>query len=92
MPLIYVSLFVSISYCFDYHSLEMYSEVKRTSMVNQTVKNLQCRRLGFNSRIGKVPWRRKWQPTPVFLPKESQGQRRLAGYMQSMWLQRAGHD
>ena len=25
-------------------------------------------------------WRRKWQPTPVFLPGESQGQRRLAGY------------
>ena len=26
------------------------------------------------------PWRRKWQPTPVFLPEESQGQRSLAGY------------
>ena len=29
---------------------------------------------------GKVPWKRKWQPTPVFLPGESSGQRRLAGY------------
>ena len=28
----------------------------------------------------KVPWRRKWQPTPVFLPGESHGQRSLAGY------------
>ena len=30
--------------------------------------------------VGKVPWRRKWQPTAVFLPRESHGQRSLAGY------------
>ena len=30
--------------------------------------------------VGKIPWRRAWQPTPVFLPGESQGQRSLAGY------------
>ena len=29
---------------------------------------------------GRFPWRRKWQPTPVFLPGESHGQRSLAGY------------
>ena len=29
---------------------------------------------------GKIPWRRKWQPTPVFLPGKSHGQRNLAGY------------
>ena len=29
---------------------------------------------------GKIPWRKKWQPTPVFLPGKSHGQRRLAGY------------
>jgi len=28
---------------------------------------------------GKIPWRRKWQPTPVFLPEESHGQRNLRG-------------
>ena len=33
--------------------------------------------------VGKIPWRRKWQPTPVFLPGESHGQRSLAGY--SLW-------
>ena len=31
------------------------------------------------SMIGKIPWRREWQPTPVFLPGESHGQRCLAG-------------
>ena len=34
----------------------------------------------FNPRVGKIPWRRKWQPTPVFLSGESHGQRSLAGY------------
>ena len=30
--------------------------------------------------VGKIPWRRKWPPTPVFLPGESHGQRSLEGY------------
>ena len=34
----------------------------------------------FNPWAGKIPWRRAWQPTPVFLPGESHGQRSLAGY------------
>ena len=33
--------------------------------------------------VRKIPWRRKWQPTPVFLPGESHGQRSLQGY--SSW-------
>ena len=41
---------------------------------------LQCRRPGFDSWVGKIPWRRKWQPTPVFLPGEAHGWRNLAGY------------
>ena len=32
------------------------------------------------SRVGKLPWRRAWQPTPVFFPGESHGQRSLVGY------------
>ena len=33
----------------------------------------------FHLWVRKMPWRRKWQPTPVFLPRESHGQRSLAG-------------
>ena len=33
-----------------------------------------------NPWVGKMPWRRAWQPTPVFLPGASHGQRSLAGY------------
>ena len=38
------------------------------------------KRLGFDPWAGKIPWRRKWQPTPVYLPGEFHGQRSLAGY------------
>ena len=41
---------------------------------------LQGRRPGFDPWVGKIPWRRKWQPTPVFLPGTSRGQRSLVGY------------
>ena len=55
------------------------------SLVAQLVKNLpamQKTRVRFLGQgiPGKIPWRRKWQPTPVFLPGESHGQRSLAGY------------
>ena len=40
----------------------------------------QCKRQGFDPWVRKIPWRRKWQPTPVFLPGQSHGQRSLEGY------------
>ena len=40
----------------------------------------QCRRFGFDPWVGKISWRRKWQPTWVFLPGKFHGQRSLAGY------------
>ena len=53
----------------------------RTFQVAQTVKNpLQYGRPGFDPGVRKIPWRREWQPTPVFLPTESHGQRSLVGY------------
>ena len=39
-----------------------------------------CRRHRFSPWVGKIPWSRKWQPTPVFLPRESHGQRSMVGY------------
>ena len=46
------------------------------------VKNLPAmqERPGFDPWVGKIPWRRKWQPNPVFLPGKSHGQRSLVGY------------
>ena len=42
--------------------------------------NCQCRRCGFSPWVGEIPWRRKGQPTPVFLPGKSHGQGSLSGY------------
>ena len=42
--------------------------------------HLQCWRTGFNLWDGKILWKRKWQPTAVFLPGKSHGWRSLAGY------------
>ena len=41
---------------------------------------LQCRRLRFDSCVKKIPWKREWPPTPVFLPGEFHGLRSVAGY------------
>ena len=39
-----------------------------------------CSSHGFSPWVGKIPWRRAWQPAPVSLPGESHGRRSLAGY------------
>ena len=52
-----------------------------TPLVAQMVKNLPALwDTWFSPWVGKIFWRREWQPTPVFLPGESHGQRSLAGY------------
>ena len=43
----------------------------------------RCKRSKFDPWVQKILWRRKWQTTPVFLPRKSHGQRNLVGY--SLW-------
>ena len=50
----------------------------------------QCRTCRFYPWVRKIPSRRKWQPTPLFLPGKSHGQRSLVGY--SPWGRRVRHD
>ena len=50
------------------------------SMVEWLPWWLRCRRCRFNPRVGKISWKRKRQPTPVFLPGKSHGHRSLVGY------------
>ena len=57
------------------------------SVDSKSTGDMSC---SFDPWVGETPWRRKWQPTPVFLPGKSHGQRSLVGY--SPWgLQRVGH-
>ena len=64
-------------YSFIYIYVYIYSQVALV------VKNPSAdvdKRYGFDPWVGKMPWRRAWQPTPVFLPREFHGQTSLAGY------------
>ena len=54
-------------------------------LVAQSVRNLSAMQEAWvDPWVGKIPWRRKWQLAPVFLPGEVHGQRRLVGY--SPWV------
>ena len=62
------------------------------SLVAQMVKNLlQCGRSEFDPWVGKIPWRRRWQPTLEFLPGESPWTEK-PGRLQSMGLRSVRHD
>ena len=68
----------------------IYNVTGNDPLLSQWRVSLHCRRPGFDPWAWKIPWRRKWQSTPVFLPGKSHGQRGLAGY--SLWGCRVGHD
>ena len=52
-----------------------------TFLVTQTAKNLPAmQEILLDPSVGKSPWRRSWQLTPVLLPEKFHGQRRLAGF------------
>ena len=53
---------------------------KLTSLAQSVKREPAMRETRFNPWVGKIPWRRKWQPTPVFLPGEFHGQMSLVGY------------
>ena len=72
-------------------SFQIGEEIKFSKILN---KPQMCHLMGFldgsviknppanagDPWVGKIPWRRKWQPTPVFLPRKYHGQRSLVGY------------
>ena len=73
----------------DYWDISLFSCFKKGSVTytwgfpdgasgkEPTYQCRSCKRRGFDPWVGKIPWRREWQPSPVFLPGESHGQRGL---------------
>ena len=58
----------------------------------QSACQCRCRKRGFHPQVGKIPWRRKWQPTPVLLPGKFHGQRNLVCYgAAKSWIQLGRH-
>jgi len=81
MPYIYIQS--SYIYTHIYTYIYMYPLYRLPRRCSGKESACQCRghrRRRFDPWIGKIPWRRKWQPTPMFLPGESHGQRSLVGY------------
>ena len=76
------------STCISFHSISLQSLFlwlsKPVYWASQVTSGkefaCQCRRCRFNPWVQKIPWRRKWQPTPVFLAGAFHGQRSLVGY------------
>ena len=71
-----------------FHTCEGFSG---DSVVKNPPEMQKTQRHRFSSWVGKIPWRRKWQSTPIFLPGKSHGQKSLIGF--SPWgCNRVGHD
>ena len=70
-----------LSYLLIFFSLPYLKGLPSCSAVKETTCHCRwLKRLRFDPWAERIPWRRKWQPTPVFLPGKSDGQRCLAGY------------
>ena len=77
--------YIYISYNYIYLCIHTYTHThihtpSGTSGKESACQHARLKRLRFYPWVGKIPWRRAWQSTPVFLPGEPHGQRSLAGY------------
>ena len=69
---------------------KFYSRAGLPCWLSSKQSSFQCRRHEFNPWVRKFPFRKKWKPTPAFLPGKSHRQRSLVGY--SPWGHRVEHD
>jgi len=75
----------------DFSRQELVCSIEASWWLIGKESTCQCKKLRFDLWVGKTTWKRKWQPTSVFLPKKSHKQRSLAG--NSPWgCKRVGPD
>ena len=67
----------------DYFKLVLLELTGLSRWLSGKESTFQCRKCGFDTWVGKIPWRRKWQSTPTFLPGKQHGQRSMVVY--SLW-------
>ena len=82
-----ISFSMGLPHCREtlYHPSHQESQCERTIngllwWLSSKESACRCRRHEFNPWVRKIPWNRKWQPTPVFLPGKSHGERSLVDY------------
>ena len=61
------------------HCLLIYILLQLPRWLNSKESTCQCRSCKLDTSVRKIPWRRKWKPTPIFLPGESHGRRSMVG-------------
>ena len=61
------------------HGLSLYPPTRLPWWLSGSPHHCNAGDAGIDPWVGKIPWRRKWQPAPVFLPRKSHSQRSLAG-------------
>ena len=62
------------------HHGPQHSRLPRRCSGKKKCQCRRCKRYRFDPWVGKIPWRRKWQPTPIYLPGKFHEQRNLEGY------------
>ena len=72
------TIFIVIS--FNFNLLNIDSQKLRNLVKESGCQCGRCKRCGFSAWVGKIPWSRKWHPTPEFLPGNFHGQGSLVGY------------
>ena len=78
-PSVYIPKLMSIESVMPSNHLILYCPLLLLPSIFPSIR--ACGRPGFNPWVGKIPWRRAWHPTPVFLPGEFQGERSLECYI-----------
>ena len=80
LKFIYYVPYVSSLFLFYFWVTSIVGLHRWCSGEESTCKCRRCKRCRFDCWVRKIPWRRQWQPTPVFLPEKFHGQRSLVGY------------
>ena len=77
-----ISFFLMTEYC---SVIQTHTHTDTDFSDGSVVTSKRCKWCGFDPWVGKIPWRKKWKPTPVFLPGKSHEQRSLVGYSPWGW-------
>ena len=84
------NVYLLLSWCLPPYNSIHWGFPGSTSGKEPVCQCRRCKRCGYDPRIGTIPWRRAWQPTPVFLPGKLHGQRSLGATVHG--LQRVPHE
>ena len=81
-----VRTIIIFSYCFKKQKLVYQCFPGGDSGKEPACQCRRCRRCGFDPWVGKLPWRRRWQPSPVFLSEKSHGQKIQGKHQKQKWF------